>query len=284
MAITTEAIKTCRVCGTEKPISTFQANYHNLCKICRNEQRNNYFVERRLKNTELYGTTHSPLALEKAREHYALKRDENMVLYGTACTPARREADNKGHRQRRIDRKMQALALLGSICACCGEPRTEMLTFDHINGDGNRADRERVLCDILRQESPNISYRILCWNCNMSSGFYGYCPHSNKPPEEEPVHSVYERAKYHRQLGRRHKLEMIDAYGGKCRICGESNWEFLCIDHINGGGKQHRKELGLYRGYAFYKWLKKQGYPVQDYQLLCFNCNGAKGLVEDRQR
>ncbi len=283
MTITIEAIKTCRVCGAEKPISAFQLHYHNLCKVCRNEQRNNYFVARRLKNIELYGTTNSPLVLTKARKYYILKRDENRILYGTACTPARRTVDNEGHRQRRIVRKMQALALLGSVCSCCGESRLEMLTFDHINGNGHKTDRERVTYDILAMENPSSEYRILCWNCNMSLGFYGYCPHDGRPPEEEPAHSVYERTKYHKQLRRKYKLDVIDAYSGMCKVCGELNWEFLCIDHVNGGGKQHRMELGR-AGAAFYRWLKKKGYPRASYQLLCLNCNGAKGLMEDNKR
>lgn len=284
MIITIEAIKTCRVCGAEKPISAFQPHYHNLCKICRNKQRNNYFAERRLKNIELYGTSRSPLTLEKARKHYMLKKSENMVLYGTATTPARRDTDNKRHKQRRIVRKTQALALLGSACSCCGESRLEMLTFDHINGNGNKTDRERVLHDILTSKSPSNDYRVLCWNCNMSLGFYGYCPHSGRPveSENEPAHSVYEPTRYGKQLRRKYKLDTIASYGGKCQVCGESNWELLCIDHINGGGKQHRTKLRC-RGAAFYRWLKMQGYPKSHYQLLCYNCNGAKGLTEDRE-
>jgi hypothetical protein len=31
-------------------------------------------------------------------------------------------------------------------------------------------------------------------------------------------------------------MEMLSAYGGKCVCCGESEYKFLAIDHINGGG------------------------------------------------
>lgn len=31
-------------------------------------------------------------------------------------------------------------------------------------------------------------------------------------------------------------------------------------------------------GWNFYRWLKNNGFPKKDFQLLCFNCNCAKGF------
>lgn len=72
------------------------------------------------------------------------------------------------------------------------------------------------------------------------------------------------------------KQDVIEHYGGVCKCCGESNQAFLTIDHINGGGTKHRKD-GSIVGNSFYRWLRNQGYP-DGYQVLCFNCNCAKGL------
>jgi hypothetical protein len=72
------------------------------------------------------------------------------------------------------------------------------------------------------------------------------------------------------------KLELIEAYGGKCKCCGEERHEFLSIDHIKGGGRKHTESLGLH-GAAFHAWLRKHGYPQEDYRLLCMNCNFAIG-------
>ena len=86
-------------------------------------------------------------------------------------------------------------------------------------------------------------------------------------------------AAYHKNFRRTIKLEIINYYGGKCTCCGETTIEFLTIDHINGGGNKHRKELsGSARrgGINFYKWLKKNKYP-SEYQVLCWNCNCSKG-------
>ena len=65
---------------------------------------------------------------------------------------------------------------------------------------------------------------------------------------------------------------VIKEYGKKCRCCGVIEIEFLTIDHINGGGNKHRKEIGESN---MYKWLKKQGFPKEGFQILCMNCNWA---------
>lgn len=80
-----------------------------------------------------------------------------------------------------------------------------------------------------------------------------------------------------RELNRIRKQEVIRTYGGKCACCGEDRWEFLTIDHVNGGGTKHRKQVGSGGG-AFYKWLKANGYPQEGYRVLCMNCNMALGL------
>jgi hypothetical protein len=74
------------------------------------------------------------------------------------------------------------------------------------------------------------------------------------------------------------RLEIIEAYGGKCACCGETIPEFLTVDHIDGRGAEHRRSMKFERGgQDFYKWLKKEGFPKDNYQLLCCNCNIAKG-------
>jgi len=68
--------------------------------------------------------------------------------------------------------------------------------------------------------------------------------------------------------------ERRNHYGGKCVCCGEDNYKFLVIDHINGGGRKHRKQIGS-GGYALIHWLDKNNYP-EGFQVLCHNCNAAK--------
>jgi hypothetical protein len=63
-----------------------------------------------------------------------------------------------------------------------------------------------------------------------------------------------------------------------CVCCGEAGFPFLSLDHINGGGAEHRRSLKTAGGFSFYSHLRKLGYPP-GYQILCFNCNMAKGAL-----
>lgn len=70
-------------------------------------------------------------------------------------------------------------------------------------------------------------------------------------------------------------LEMYSDDGNpRCKCCGEKELKFLAIDHINGGGKQHLKEI---RASNIYTWAKLNNYPP-GFQVLCHNCNLAKGF------
>jgi hypothetical protein len=75
------------------------------------------------------------------------------------------------------------------------------------------------------------------------------------------------------------RFEALAHYGGnpsKCACCGEMEERFLSIDHINGGGNIERK-AGQGGGHFLYRRLRKLGYP-EGFQVLCFNCNMAKGI------
>ncbi len=77
----------------------------------------------------------------------------------------------------------------------------------------------------------------------------------------------------HKEINRLQRNTVIFHYGGKCACCGEVKIEFLCIDHINGNGNSHRKEIGN----NIYRWLIDNNFP-QDFRVLCHNCNMSLGL------
>jgi hypothetical protein len=86
------------------------------------------------------------------------------------------------------------------------------------------------------------------------------------------------RNKQSRESHQRKRLEVLQHYGGippKCACCGEANLPFLTVDHVNGGGVQHRKSIHVRSGTGFFLWLRRNGYPA-GFQVLCFNCNRAK--------
>jgi hypothetical protein len=82
---------------------------------------------------------------------------------------------------------------------------------------------------------------------------------------------------YQKARTRAIRLEVLTHYGKFCHCCGEEDWEFLTIDHIEGGGTSHREELNIH-GTKFYYWLKKHNFP-SGYRTLCFNCNCAMGTL-----
>ncbi len=73
------------------------------------------------------------------------------------------------------------------------------------------------------------------------------------------------------------RAELLEAYGNRCVCCGETTPEFLTIDHIYNDGAAHRREIGK-RSCRLYSWLKANGFPKDRFQLLCWNCNSAKGF------
>jgi hypothetical protein len=80
---------------------------------------------------------------------------------------------------------------------------------------------------------------------------------------------------------RKLKIDTFSYYSNgtpKCACCGEDIIEFLTIDHINGFRESlDYKEYNKHKhGTSLYSWLKRNKYP-EGYQVLCFNCNSAKG-------
>lgn len=78
------------------------------------------------------------------------------------------------------------------------------------------------------------------------------------------------------------RLETLTHYSGgtpHCACCDEKIIEFLTIDHIEGNGAEHRRQLAKQGiklgGNALPYWLKKNGWP-KGYQVLCANCNFGK--------
>lgn len=91
--------------------------------------------------------------------------------------------------------------------------------------------------------------------------------------------SVAKRNESHRQDTKRRKRQMIEAYGGCCICCGEDTSEFLTIDHKTKEARKADRHKGgsNISGMALYSKLRRAGWPKNDYQLLCMNCNFARG-------
>jgi hypothetical protein len=85
------------------------------------------------------------------------------------------------------------------------------------------------------------------------------------------------RREYTRRYQANQRSAVFAFYGGehpRCECCGESHLEFLTIDHVNGDGSKHRKQIG--EG-ALYNWLIKNNFP-NGFRVLCMNCNFSLGI------
>ncbi len=106
------------------------------------------------------------------------------------------------------------------------------------------------------------------------------CPacraHSRKYQKARVDRNREVEAEYLRKLRRRYREEAFAAYGGKCACCGEASYEFLTIDHPDGGGRKERVNVNAPGGASFARYLAKAGYP-EGYRVLCHNCNSAYG-------
>ena len=98
----------------------------------------------------------------------------------------------------------------------------------------------------------DIVYTVhLCFNNNMPYHYKGYWN---------------DRAKYCRV---RDKKLCLEHYGVVCVCCGEKNESFLTIDHIEGRNGEGRHSNN-------WTWTRAHHFPI-DLQVLCWNCNCAKG-------
>lgn len=143
-------------------------------------------------------------------------------------------------------------------CRCCGaEPRSG-----------------QTLCEVCAQKNTARSKRLRdarqdCGLCNC-----GGIPRPNRKTCEACATESNER---HRVFNTQVRKEVFDHYGGAvCACCGETIEVFLEIDHINGGGNQHRRNETFAR--SIYKWLKANGFPP-GFRVLCSNCNRAHGKL-----
>ena len=84
------------------------------------------------------------------------------------------------------------------------------------------------------------------------------------------------KACYGRKYRSSIKLEAILALGSKCACCGEEHPAFLTLDHINDDGGEHRAQYSSSNNSLIYADARKEGWPTDRYQLLCYNCHAAK--------
>lgn len=81
----------------------------------------------------------------------------------------------------KIRLRLDTLLHYGDKCICCGENNINFLSIDHINGikpekeiTGKRMSGKQLYDWLKKNNYPN-GFQILCFNCNMAQGFFGFC-------------------------------------------------------------------------------------------------------------
>lgn len=151
--------------------------------------------------------------------------------------------------------------------------------------DGAYAPPAEKRCNTCGEVKPlSEFYR----NCDTKDGLAGLCkPCSNRasaawraanPQRARELELRHAPKKLAHMKARRDrdKAKVLEYYGTCCACCGFT--EDLTIDHINGDGYEHRKELfgdGRTGTARFYRWLISNNFPP-GFQTLCRSCNSSK--------
>lgn len=156
-------------------------------------------------------------------------------------------------------------------CTGCEEtkPLDQFYVKNRNKGDG-RTPRCKACMNAYRKgraDYYNAKHRE--WTARNRDHLNAYNREWAKKQDEE---SKARKREYNRDFARRIQQQAIDAYGGFCACCGETERKFLQLDHMDNDGAAHRKKIN---GVQLGSWLKRQGYP-KGFQVLCANCNFAK--------
>lgn len=193
------------------------------------------------------------------------RRRERLRSAGNCTSCGHQAAPNKTKCQDCLDSfrdthaayRLSALTAYGLACGGCGTDTREFLTIDHVKDDG-AAHRRSIKGNLYRWLAANNypeGFQTLCWNCNSLK------------------YNLRARDTKYSEYSQRIRLDTIKAYGGECVCCSIADPAILVIDHLNGGGVAHRKELKR-SGSKFCLWLQRSDYP-SGYRVLCHNCNNS---------
>jgi len=147
----------------------------------------------------------------------------------------------------------------------------QVLPLENFNKQKERKDGLQVYCKICKYSynSPEVRERQKVAREKKKENKKQY-------DEDRRIKNSEKILKQQRERALVIKKEAVEKYGGKCACCGETELNFLAIDHKNGGGTKQRRENNLY-GNKMYRFLLKQEISPE-YRVLCHNCNWSSHL------
>lgn len=203
------------------------------------------------------------------------QRSDGSTLYCLTCLSAAAKA------RRDLYKRISVVAQEGNKkCTRCKRLRDiQAFHVDRCRKDGRQPTCKECLADLqrIRHASRTARYQAptgkkncpRCKRCLDVSDF-----HVERGSIDGTSHLCKRcNADRHQAL----RMEVFNHYcqgSPRCMCCGETHPYFLSIDHIHGGGAKHIKAL---KYATLYRFLKRNGFP-EGYQILCHNCNQAKGF------
>lgn len=201
---------------------------------------------------------------------FRANRTKSMGLKGSYCSKrcfqlGRKRAypEGKGPGSKGYRKALQDKRIASGLCRYC-----ESKPAPGKKSCSPCLEKRRILTEAYKE---GHKAKGLCLSC--------------KTPAEGRLYCTRHRAEKNRTTIRNNlkvKREVFERYGGcVCNCCSEGHIEFLTIDHIDGNGAEHRRRIfgksaGM-GGARLYRALKREGFPA-GFQVLCFNCNVAKGF------
>lgn len=161
---------------------------------------------------------------------------------------------------------------------------------------------ETKTCNVCNESKP-LSEFYFVKSRNRHMNYCGRChldklkEYRQNSPEYQEYHKDYQQTKKYKKMlstykrsehgKEKHrlqqqkyrdtlKMDVLGHYSGqtmKCARCPYSDVRALTIDHMNGDGANHRKQLK--NPSKMYQWLRSNGYP-DGFQVLCMNCQFIK--------
>lgn len=143
---------------------------------------------------EIKRRSRKKISLERRKTKKCLKcsKPAGERAYCKECSVAKIESARRNGTKHKID-VFQHYG--GCKCRCCGESRLNFLTLDHVNNDG--ADHRRRLYGSgsasvgvrfyreLKKAGLPPGFQVLCFNCNITKGLFGECPHETYRREND---------------------------------------------------------------------------------------------------
>lgn len=270
--------KICPKCGIEKSIEKFSKNkryddgLNYWCKECHTKYIKDYYK----KNREQILIE---AKIKRDKPDNKVKQQEYMKTWRTDPNNLKRKREADLNLRKNLRSEVIYYCSYGTMeCSQCGEKSYELLEIHHLDYDGSIHRREIGESKIVRWAIENgfpENLGILCVKCNSKD--------VKIRSKIKSFLSVLNKRDYDRFYNLRYEVAENYKINGiiQCEYCGETDFDILELDHKNGDGAKHRKELGYTRdninGAAMYRYAKKHNYP-NIFRILCAGCNRSLGI------